>query len=280
MRGAELREWLDRLETEPVPEPDPAFVARLEADLRAMDHTAGAEAETDDRRPAARRSRRARLLVAAGPVAALTVAAAAAAVTLLPHDPAPKQVTAANPGVTAPAPPPAPPDTEVPRPASTPTTVGSAPWLPPTSPSPSTPPTTAKAQRAVPTGTGTGSNEHPGTTDVPPAPTTTTAVPPTTTPPPATESMTLQCTTAMPSGAPVVRCEWGANTASNFRWYRLWRQSAGSSPAVVFQSDNRPTVTYYDQQVQAGTNYYYKVDVIDGSGNVLAYSPIVSVSCC
>jgi hypothetical protein len=84
----------------------------------------------------------------------------------------------------------------------------------------------------------------------------------------------------MPSGGPVVRCEWNQNTASNFRWYRLWRESAGSPPAVVFQSDNRPTVTYYDQQVQSGTHYYYKVDVVDASGNVLAYSPIVPVTCC
>jgi hypothetical protein len=49
----------------------------------------------------------------------------------------------------------------------------------------------------------------------------------------------------------------------------------------VFQSDNRSTTSYVDKQVQAaGTRYYYKVDVVDAAGNVLAYSPVVPVTCC
>ena len=83
MRTSELRGWLEQLEESRAPEPSPVFVAKLEADLLAMDQAG--EADGKQRRPA-RRTRRTRLLVAAGPVAALTAAAAAAAVTLLPGD--------------------------------------------------------------------------------------------------------------------------------------------------------------------------------------------------
>jgi hypothetical protein len=239
--------------------------------------------DVEDSRPPARRAHRRRALVAAGPIAALTAAAAAAAVTFLPHDPKPNQVSTADPGVTAPAPPSpdGPPGTDVAPPASTPTTITSAPWLPAGTPSPSTPPTTAAARHVAPNGPATGNNAHPATTEAPrPAPTTV-VVSPTTTVPPATESMTLHCTTSMPSGSPAVSCSWSANTSAGFRWYRLWRQSASASPAVVFQSDNRSTTAYVDHQVQAaGTRYYYKVDVVDAAGNVLAYSPVVPVTCC
>src|SRR6266480_4393057 len=138
MRTSELRGWLEQLEESHAPEPSPVFVAKVEADLRAMDHTSAAEGKRV--RPA-RRTRHARLLVAAGPVAALTAAAAAAAVTLLPGDPHPRRVTTADPGVTAPAPP---GPSDQPSPSTTPTTATAPPWLPPAGapPTPGAPSTT------------------------------------------------------------------------------------------------------------------------------------------
>jgi hypothetical protein len=32
--------------------------------------------------------------------------------------------------------------------------------------------------------------------------------------------------------------------------------------------------------VQAGTNYYYKVDVTDAAGNVIGTSTVAPVTCC
>src|SRR5205807_3030753 len=127
MRGTDLRELLARLEDAPAPEPSAVFVAKLEGELRTMDRTIEAEGS---------RPRRARVLAAAVPVAALTAAAAAAAATLLPHDPHPRQVKTADPGVTAPAPLPDSSPSSVP----TPTTVTvPPPWLPPvTAPAPPT----------------------------------------------------------------------------------------------------------------------------------------------
>ncbi len=75
-------------------------------------------------------------------------------------------------------------------------------------------------------------------------------------------------------------CGWGQSTSPSFAWYRLWREAQGSSPSIVFQSDNRSTVKYYDQAVQAGTNYYYKLDITDAAGNVVGTSNIVTISCC
>jgi len=85
--------------------------------------------------------------------------------------------------------------------------------------------------------------------------------------------------TGVTNGSGSVRCEWSQTTSPQFRWYRLWRQSSGS-PAVVYQSDNRATITYSDTQVQIGTRYYYKLEVVDGSGNVIARSTVVPTSCC
>ncbi len=135
MRGTELRDLLGQLEEAPAPEPSALFVAKLEADLRAMDQTGEVQA------PPARRHR-ARLLVAAGPVVALTAAAAAAAVTLLPAKPHPREVKTADPGLTAPTPTSEAPPSSVP----TPTTVAAPPWLPPTA---AAPPTTAVTAAAV-----------------------------------------------------------------------------------------------------------------------------------
>ena len=84
----------------------------------------------------------------------------------------------------------------------------------------------------------------------------------------------------MSGGNPVVFCGWNQSTSSAFKWYRLWRESAGSSPAIVFQSDNRSTTGYYDQGVQSGTNYYYKVDITDGAGNVIGRSAVATTACC
>ena len=84
----------------------------------------------------------------------------------------------------------------------------------------------------------------------------------------------------MSGGNAVVGCHWSETTSANFRWYRLWRESQGSPPAIVYQIDNRSTTGYYDHAVQAGTNYYYKVDITDAAGNVIGQSNIVTTACC
>ena len=266
MRGTDLRELLARLEDAPAPEPSAVFVAKLEGELRTMDRTIEAEAS---------RPRRARLLAAAGPVAALTAAAAAAAATLLPSDPHPRQVKTADPGVTAPAPPPEAPSSSVPIPT---TVVVAPPWLPPvTAP---VPPTTAVARSATPAPAPRPA-EHTAPTAAPPHEAVTTTVPhETTTTTPPYETLTLQCSAGMSAGNPTVFCSWSQSGSPSFKWYRLWRESAGSPLAIVFQSDNRPTTGYYDHTVQASTNYYYKVDITDAAGNVIGSSSIAPVSCC
>jgi len=271
MRGTELRELLGRLEESPAAEPSALFVAKLEADLRTMDRTVGTEAP---------RPRRRRALVALGPIAALTAAAAAAAATLLPSDPHPRQVSTADPGVTAPAPPQTTPSS-VPTPTSTPTptpVVVAPPWLPPVTPS--APPTTAVGHPAVTTPANRPA-ENPAPTVVAPKEPVTTAVPsPTTTTVPAPETLSLHCSPGVAGGNPIVGCGWGASTSSSFNSYRLWREAQGSSLVIVFQSDNRPTTSYYDQAVQSGTSYYYKLDIINAAGDVIGTSNIVTLSCC
>jgi fibronectin type 3 domain-containing protein len=78
----------------------------------------------------------------------------------------------------------------------------------------------------------------------------------------------------------VIFCGWSQSTSSAFKSYRLWREAQGSSLVVVYQSDNAGTTGYYDTAVQTGTNYYYKVDVVDAAGNVIGRSNIVALSCC
>jgi hypothetical protein len=272
MRGTELRELLGRLEESSAPEPSAVFVAKLEADLRAMDQTAEAEAPRPRRAPS--RTRRARLLIAAGPVAALT-AAAAAAVTLLPGDPHPHRVTTADPGVTAPAPPPSEPS------EPTATTVAPPPWLPPTAaPPPATTPTTAAVHanpatpapgpgdRATPT---VVHRPEPVTTTVPPAPTTTV---------PAPETLSLHCGGGVVNGTPGVSCAWSPSTSASFAWYRLYREVPGTNRVLIFSSDNRSTTSYGDKDVQQGTTYSYRVEVTDSAGNVIGRSAAVTVNCC
>jgi hypothetical protein len=280
MKVADVRELLERMETAPVPEPDPAFVARLEVQLREMDQTL--EAEERRPAPAARHRRRARVLVAAGPIAALTAAAAAAAVTLLPAEHHPRRVDTADPGVTTPVP--EVPTTEQPSPGSTPTSVVvPPPWLPPTGSPAASPPTTTAKRHVIPGPPVTSPAEHPTPTTAPPvtAPTPpTTEVAPTTTVPPSPETLTLNCAAGMSGTSAVVGCHWSPSTSANFKWYRLWRESQGSPPALVYQSDNQTTTGYYDYTVQAGTGYGYKVDVTDAAGNVIGRSDVATVNCC
>jgi hypothetical protein len=276
MRTSELRGWLEELEESRAPEPSPGFVAKLEADLLAMDQSS--EADTRQARPASR-TRRVRLLVAAGPVAALTAAAAAAAVTLLPGDPHPRRVTTADPGITAPAHPAD--ELAQPAPTTTPTTSTAPPWLPPQAAPPATTPTTA-VRKTTPKAPAPDPGDHTATTIARPAgdPVSTTVPRATTTTAPAPETLSLQCTAGVSGGNPTVFCGWSQSTSSAFKWYRLWRESAGSPPAIVFQSDNRSTTGYYDHTVQAGTNYYYKVDITDAAGNVIGHSDIATAACC
>jgi len=269
MRGTELRGLLGQLEEAPAPEPSALFVAKLEADLRAMDQTSEAQAPRF-------RTHRARVLIAAGPVVALTAAAAAAAVTILPTKPHPREVKTADPGVTAPAPPSEAPPSSVP----TPTTVAAPPWLPPTA-APAPTQTTVAVAHPQPTTPAPTPGEHSTPTLAPPPEPVSTTVPhATTTTTPPYENLSLHCTAGMSGGNPTVFCGWSASTSSSFRWYRLWRESAGSPPAVVFQSDNRTTTGYYDHTVQASTNYYYKVDITDGAGNVIGSSAVATTACC
>jgi hypothetical protein len=273
MRTSELRGLLEQLEDAAAPEPSPVFVAKLEADLRAM-----AEVDAD---PAPRHSagRRRRLLLAGAPVAALTAAAAAAAMTLLPAKPDPRQVKTADPGVTTPAPPLEQPPSSVPTPTTM--TVAPPPWLPPAAAPPAASPPTTAAVHARPVTAAPGPGEHPTPTVVPPREPVNTTVPPvTTTTVPAPETLSLHCMTGTTGGNPVVGCTWSPSTSPSFKWYRLWRESQGSPMTVVFQSDNKTTTKYYDQAVQAGTNYYYKVDVTDAAGNVIGTSTVAPVTCC
>jgi hypothetical protein len=277
VRTTDVRSWLETLEEQSAPEPDAAFVARLEARLRTMD-------QVPDIEPSAPRRRRAGWVVAAAPVAALT-AAAAAAMTLLPSEPKPKSLTTADPGVTAPSLLPEATPSSEPTPTTAPPAVAIAPTVAPSPAGAPTPTTVQRRPVAIGPASGPG-GDSPATTAVtaPRATDTTVAKPePTTTvppAPPAPQSMSLQCTTGVTGGSGVVRCEWSQSTSAQFRWYRLWRESEGAPPAVVFQSDNRTAITYYDTQVQLGARYYYKVDVIDGSGNVIAQSSVVPASCC
>ena len=272
MNGTELREWLDRLEDVPAPEPSAIFVAKLEADLRAMGQVDEAEARHRSS------TRRARLFVVAAPVAALTAAAAAAAVTLLPGDPHPKRVTTADPGVTAPA---APPVSEPAQPGPTtptPTTVAPTPLA---APAPTATTTTA-ARKTTPTAPTPGPADHTVTTPAPHPgdPVSPTVPPATTTTTPAPETLSLNCGGGMPSGSPAVSCAWSQSSSPSFAWYHLWREVAGSPHVLVFSSDNRPTTSYGDRSVQAGTTYSYKLEVTDSAGNVIGRSNIVTVSCC
>jgi hypothetical protein len=268
MKGTELRELLGRLEESPAPEPGAAFAAKLEADLRAMDQTVRADAP---------RPRRVRLLAAAAPVAALTAAAAAAAATLLPSDPHPRQVRTADPGVTAPAFPTEATPSSMPAPT---TVVVAPPWLPAVT-APATPTTAlGRAAPTMPTAPAPRPAEHPAPTVVAPHEPVPTTVPPPTTTVPAPETLSLHCTPGVTGGNPIVGCGWSASTSAAFHWYRVWREVQGSSLVIVFQSDNRSTTSYYDQAVQSGTNYYYKVDITDAAGNVIGTSNIVAISCC
>ncbi|MBV9413127.1 MAG: hypothetical protein JO148_16160 [Acidimicrobiia bacterium] len=276
MRTPELRELLDQLGETSAPEPSPVFVAKLEADLRTMDQVG------ESARPRGARSKRARLLIAAGPVAALTAAAAAAAVTLLPSDPHPRQVTTADPGVTAPAPAPVPTD----PPASsvpTPTTIAAPPWLPPTAaPTPASTPTTVGTSRTEPTTRTPAPGEHTTPTVVPPGE----PVPPTTAPPaptttvPGPETLSLHCQGAMVGGSPAVSCAWSQSTSPSFAWYRLYREVPGTNRVLIFSSDMRTKTSTGDKPPQTGTTYNYQVVVTDSAGNVIGTSNVSSVACC
>jgi len=271
MRRTEVRELLGQLEEAPAPEPSALFVAKLEADLRSMDQTSETKA------PRAR-THRARVLIAAAPIAALATAAAAAAVTLLPSKPHPRELKTADPGLTAPASPSEAPPSSVPTPT---TVVVPPPWLPPTAaPSAASPPTTTAVEHPHPTTPPPVPGEHSTPSVAPPHEPVTTTVPPTTTTAPPHETLSLHCTAAMSGGNPIVGCGWTQSTSPSFKWYRVWREAQGSSPSIVFQSDNRTTISYYDTTVQAGTNYYYKLDITDAAGNVIGTSNIVAISCC
>ena len=252
------------------------FVAKLEADLYALDQAGEAGAR---HRSSTKRARRARLLVVAAPVAAFTAAAAAAAVTLLPSDPHPRRVTTADPGVTAPA---RPTDEPGQPPTSTPTTVTPPPWLPSIAapPTATTPPTVVRKTTAIPAAPVPGDHTSPRMAPPTGDPVSTTVPKATTTTMPAPETLTLHCGGGISTGSPAVSCGWSQSTSPSFAWYRLWREVAGSPRVLVFSSDNRSTTSYGDRTVQAGTTYSYKVEVTNSAGNVIGGSNAATVPCC
>jgi hypothetical protein len=270
MNGTELQGLLGRLEESPAPEPSALFVAKLEADLRAMDQTAEAQAP----RP---RSRKVRVLIAAGPIAALTAAAAAAAVTLLPAKPQPHELKTADPGVSAPAPPSHTPPSSVPTPT---TTVVAPPWLPP-SPDP-TPTTTPVVHPPAPVAVAKPGEHTSPSVVAPPEPVSTTTPPPaTTTTAPAFETPSLHCGGGVSgTGQAGVSCAWTQSTSPSFAWYRLYREVPGTNRVLIFSSDNRSTTSYGDKSVQQGTTYSYRVEFTDSAGNVIGRSAAITVGCC
>jgi hypothetical protein len=278
VRGPTIDDRLAELAESDVPNVDPAYVARLEAHLRTVGSTPSAEV----RAPASRRRRSWRVVALAAPAAA--VAAAAAALTL-PSAPRPSHVTA-DPGVTAPAPPttateaPATTSTTAPLPAAPP------PWAPPRGTAPATlspqatavgprPPVgAAPAPLTVPTSTpapagGPGEPVHATTTTVAPTP-----------PPASPESLNLQCIGSVSSGAPEVLCSWSHSTATGFASYRLTRERPGTNRVTVATITDRGNGGYADRDVQAGADYSYIVEALDGSGAVVGRSGPSTVSCC
>jgi hypothetical protein len=127
-----------------------------------------------------------------------------------------------------------------------------------------------------------GPGDHTATTTAPLGgdPVSTTVPRATTTTMVAPETLTLHCGGGITSGSPAVSCGWSQSTSPTFAWYRLWREVAGSPRVLVFSSDNRPTTSYGDRTVQAGTTYSYRVEVTDSAGNVIGGSNAVTVPCC
>jgi hypothetical protein len=277
----DLVDRLYALAEEPVPGPDPAFMARLGSDLRHLDQVP----VLSERRPPVRRLPWGRLVAIAVPVGALALASAF--VALRPAPAHPHQVRTAGPGVTSPAPPEsgaieagdrqAPPTTaaqasggNTSHPATN-GTITTPPKMPTTESTPSTEPTRYLVVPAPDSGPSTTVAPTPRSEPT----TTTTAAPPPVSP----ETVSLHCTTSATSGTPAVSCTWSASTVSAFKSYRLSREKPGTNRVIVFTSDNRTTTTYTDYDVQAGTGYGYWIEVLDASGNVIGRGA-TTVSCC
>jgi len=286
MRNAELVDRLHTLAGDEGPGPDPAFMARLGSELRQLDQVPVLE----QRRPRVHHrglGGMSWLRVLALAVPAGAVALAGAFVALHPAPAHPRQVrTADNPGVSTPAP-------DVDQPAAGERNTPTAP-----TPGDQTAPVASGGRRAT-TGTGAApattttveptrhlvvpapADPSPQTTVAPrthsPEPTTSTTAPTTTTTAPA--SLSLHCAGGTDGGSLAVTCTWSATTTSAFKGYRLSREQPGTSRVVVFTTDNRTTTTYADHDVQTGAGYYYLIEALDASGNVIARGA-TSMTCC
>jgi hypothetical protein len=287
MRNAELVERLHTLAGDAGPGPDPAFVARLGSELHQLDQVPILE----QRRPRVHHRGLGgmpwlRMLALAVPVGA--VALAGAFVALRPAPAHPRQVrTADNPGVSTPA-----PDVDQPTAGERDTPAA------PTAGEQTGPAADGDRHAAIGTGAAQATttttveptrhlvvpapnDQSPQTTVVPrtrsPEPTTSTTAPTTTTMAPA--SLSLHCAAGTDGGSLAVTCTWSATTSSAFKSYRLSREQPGTNRVVVFSTDNRTTTTYADHDVQPGASYYYLIEALDASGNVIARG-VTSLSCC
>lgn len=288
MRHTQLVDRLRVLAQDNDPGPDPAFVARLGSELHRLDQVPVLE----ERKPRVHHrglGGMSWLRVLAMAVPAGAVALAGAFVALRPAPSHPRQVrTAGNPGIERPAP-------DVDQPAAGERNA-------PTAPAPA-----GQAAAAAATGgnhdtasaAGTThvttttveptrhlvvpgpTDQSPQTTVAPrttsPEPTTSTTAPTTTTTAPA--SLSLQCVGGTDGGTLAVKCSWSATTSSSFKSYRLSREQPGTNRVVVFTSDNRSTTAYADHTAQSGANYYYVIEALDASGNVIARGA-TNLTCC
>lgn len=263
-----LVDRLHQLAESSAPGPDPAFVARLGAELRHMEQVP----VMSERRPAARRAPWGRFLALAVPAGA--IALAGAFVALRPAPSRPHQVRTAGPGVSTPA-----PDTNQLQPGES--------MLPPVTEPHSLAPTTVVPGAAhAPTTQVTQPTRHlvvPGP-DQSPATTVATTTPrqpatTTTTAPRTTETLSLHCTGGTETGSPAVTCTWSSTTSGAFKSYRLSREKPGTNRVIVFTSDSRTAASYADHDVQPSTGYSYWIEALDASGTVIGRGT-ATVTCC
>jgi hypothetical protein len=285
MKHAQLIDRLHALAEDSGPGPDPAFMARLGAELHQME-----QVPVLSERPARHHGRPGRLgrltwvRFVSVAVPAGAIALAGAFVALRPEPARPHQVRTADPGVSTPAPDivqPAPsePGATAPTVTRPPVTTGpgATTGVVPSHATVTTAPPTRHLTVPSPFGQSpettvapsAGSRPEPATT------TTTTAAPP----PASPQSLSLHCSAGAPSTTPAVSCTWSASTSSAFRSYRLSKEKPGTNRAVVFTTDNRDSTGYVDHDVQAGAGYGYWIEALDASGTVIGRGS-ATVSCC
>ncbi|MBV9663365.1 MAG: hypothetical protein JOZ37_05315 [Actinobacteria bacterium] len=285
MRHTQLVDRLHALGQDNDPGPDPAFVARLGAELHQLEQVPVLQ----ERRPRVHHrglGGMSWLRVLAMAVPAGAVALAAAFVALRPAPDHPRHVrTADTPGVSTPA-----PDVDQPSAGERNAPAATAPGGQ-TAPATGDGHATTRGTASAPATTTTvepmrhlvvpaPTDQSPQTTVAPatrPEPSTSTTALTTTTTAPA--SLSLHCAAGTDGGSLAVTCTWSATTSSAFKGYRLSREQPDTNRVVIFTSDNRATTAYADHGVQTGANYYYLIEALDASGNVIARGA-TNFACC